>query len=351
MLFATDDWFAVAENMLKDTDPISNDKYTDCGKWMDGWETRRKRIPGHDWCIIKIGAPCVIRGVLVDTAFFTGNFAPRVSVQGTVLSDIDLQGSPTRRSKIGTACNNEELRKIDKLNSDHWDEVVEMTTMKAGYEETRKNYIYVNSNEVYTHLRINMYPDGGIARFHVFGDIVTNIDDIPSDVTIDLISMQNGGACVEYSNAHYGHPRNLIKPGRGLFMGDGWETGRRLDRPAILEADDNGILKVPGCEWATMKMCCIGAISEIIVDTNHFKGNFPDSVQIDGTFLHEDETLMSAEWVPVLARRKLSAHREHHYSNEIWNRGPFNYLRIIMAPDGGISRVRIFGNKLDDYME
>lgn len=245
---------------------------------------------------------------------------------------------------MGTASTETEKKHILNLKSENWTELIPMTKMRPGYEETRKNYVTIDSNKVCTYLRLNIYPDGGIARLRVYGDVKPNLNHfINSNECIDLIALENGGSCVSYSNAHYGHPRNLIKPGYGINMGDGWETMRRLDRPAILEADAFGMIKVPGHEWAIMKMCAIGEINNIIVDTRHFKGNFPDSVKIEGTYLNEGDTLQSANWITILTNQKLSAHKEHYYHDEIKNFGKFNYLKVIMAPDGGISRIRVNG--------
>lgn len=252
---------------------------------------------------------------------------------------------PPRNSKMGSACTNEEQSQASKLRSDQWTDLVPMTKLRPGYEETRKNYIAVDCNEVVSHIRVNMYPDGGIARLRLFGEVQSNVANIGTSEEIDLISLQNGGSCVAYSNAHYGHPRNLIKPGRGINMGDGWETMRRLDRPAILQADADGMMMVPGFEWAVMKMSCLGYVNRLMVDTYHFKGNFPDSVKVEGAVLQEEDTLTSANWTTILSSQKLSAHKEHYFKNELRTDGPFNYVRITMAPDGGFSRVRIFGNK------
>lgn len=252
---------------------------------------------------------------------------------------------PPRNSKMGSACTNEEQSQAAKLRSDQWTDLVSMTKLRPGYEETRKNYIAVDCNEVVSHIRVNMYPDGGIARLRLFGEVQSNVANVSTSEEIDLISLQNGGSCVAYSNAHYGHPRNLIKPGRGINMGDGWETMRRLDRPAILQADADGMMMVPGFEWAVMKMSCLGYVNRLLVDTYHFKGNFPDSVKVEGAVLQEEDTLTSANWTPILSSQKLAAHKEHYFKNELLSDGPFNYVRITMAPDGGFSRVRIYGNK------
>lgn len=347
--FATDDWFAPAEWMLKDSEPVFiPDKYTTYGKWMDGWETRRKRIAGHDWCIVRLAAPTSIKGILVDTAHFTGNYAPQFSIQGARLGQAEEELIPERGPEmIGTACSEQDLKLMSALKSDQWMQVIGMTPLQPGYEETRKQYFAVEKkDEVFTHLRVNMYPDGGIARLRVFGEVQPDLNSL-KHTQIDLIGVLNGGQCLSYSNAHYGHPRNLIKPNRGVNMGDGWETARRLDRPAILKTDDKGILQVPGCEWAVFKLCSKGSLESVMVDTNHFKGNFPDNVKLEAALLDEKETLQSAQWKIMLSNTKLSAHKEHMFGEDMLQyKGPCTHVRITMAPDGGISRVRMLGKVL-----
>ncbi|XP_065075437.1 allantoicase-like [Ochlerotatus camptorhynchus] len=347
--FATDDWFAPAEWMLKDTEPVFiPDKYTSYGKWMDGWETRRKRIAGHDWCIVRLAAPTAIKGILVDTAHFTGNYAPKFSIQGARLTSAEENMIPERGEEmIGTACSEKDSKMMAQLKSEQWTKIVGMTALKPGYEDTRKQYFTIgNCNEVFTHLRVNMYPDGGIARLRVFGEVQPDLAAVKGKA-IDLIGMLSGGQCLGFSNAHYGHPRNLIKPNRGLNMGDGWETARRLDRPAILTTNDKGILQVPGCEWAIFKLCAKGFVDRIVVDTNHFKGNFPDNVKIEAALLGDEQTVLSTQWKIMLDNSKLSAHKEHTFDDESLEfRGPCTHVRITMAPDGGISRVRMFGKVL-----
>ncbi|XP_058454549.1 allantoicase-like [Malaya genurostris] len=349
ILFATDDWFAPAEWMLKDSEPVFiADKYTTYGKWMDGWETRRKRIAGHDWCIVRLAALTKVKGIVVDTAHFTGNFAPRFSVQGAQLSPQEEKLIPDRgQDMIGSACGEKDLKHMAALKSDEWTEVIGMTPLKPGYAATSKQYFLVDCNEAFTHLRVNIYPDGGIARFRVFGEVQPDAKLVSGERQVDLIGMLNGGQCLSYSNAHYGHPRNLIKPKRGINMGDGWETARRLDRPSILTLDKHGILQVPGSEWAIFRLCSKGIVDKIVVDTNHFKGNFPDSVKIEATLLEPNRTLQSVQWQLMLDNAKLSAHREHVFEGEMLQFGrPCSHVRITMAPDGGISRVRLFGKVL-----
>lgn len=249
---------------------------------------------------------------------------------------------------IGTACSQKDLENMAKLKSEEWAELLPVTELNSGYENSRHNFFAIESNEICSHIRVNMYPDGGIARLRVYGVVRPDPNIVANNSAIDLIALKNGGTCVSYSNAHYGHPRNLIKPGRGINMGDGWETSRRLDRPPILEADENGILLVPGSEWAVFQFAGTGVVTSIEVDTIHFKGNFPDSAKIDGLLLKDSNSLDGATWVPILEKQKLSAHKQHYYKNEIKNHGPFNFAMITMAPDGGISRLRLLGNIKED---
>ncbi|XP_061710905.1 allantoicase-like [Cydia pomonella] len=338
--FATDDFFATCENMLADSDPLwLADKYTEYGKWMDGWETRRKRVAGHDWCILKLGTKCVIRGLLIDTAYFTGNYAPKFSIQAACLTPAEESLLPERNACMGTACTENELEVVERLATNKWNEIVPITGLRPGYEETRLNYQKVLSDEAYTHVRVNIFPDGGIARLRVYG-VAKPERPLPHHM-VDLLSLLNGTTCQGYSNAHYGHPRNMIKPCKSKCMSDGWETARRLDRPDIIEANEDGTLKVSGEEWAVFKLGFPGRIKELCVDTAHFKGNFPDSVKIEGTFLSRDWSPESKpQWNSILRPSKLSAHREHWYNCES---NLVTHVRVTMAPDGGISRVRAFG--------
>lgn len=253
---------------------------------------------------------------------------------------------PKRNGQMGTCCSEDDLNKISELNSNKWLNLTPVTRLSPGYPETKKNYISSdNSEEIVSHIRVNMFPDGGIARLRVYGIVQPDPNKFANNNLEDLLLLNNGGQCIKFSNAHFGHPRNLIKLKNGINMGDGWETARRIDRPSILECDKNGILKVPGNEWAIFKLCFTGNIETIIVDTKHFKGNFPDSVQIQGVHLKGlPSNIEEEKWVTVLTSRKLSAHKEHEFGyNELEKTGPFNFIKVTMAPDGGISRLRIFG--------
>ncbi|XP_049808414.1 allantoicase-like [Schistocerca nitens] len=351
VLFATDDWFAVAENLIKEEPPEWREgEFTECGKWMDGWETRRRRTPGHDWAILRLGVPGVLRGVTVDTAYFTGNFAPRFSLQAANLSRKDEACIPSRDSHIGNAATPEMMKEIQQLDSQHWTEIVPMTALKPGYPETRYNHFTINSDETWTHVRLNMFPDGGIARLHLYGEARPDWKRFNINKLVDLLLMKNGGVCLGCSDAHFGHPRNIIRPGPGINMGDGWETARRLDRPAVLEEDARGILQVLGSEWAIFRMGHPGTIGMVEVDTAHFKGNYPDSIRIEGVYFdHQVEDTVMCEnnnvpWKTLLPPQKLFPHKQHLFSkDQLRSKGPFTHVRVTIAPDGGISRLRLWG--------
>nr|XP_014350414.1 PREDICTED: probable allantoicase isoform X3 [Latimeria chalumnae] len=303
VIFATDDWFAPAENLLKREEPdFKAEAFTEFGKWMDGWETRRKRIPGHDWCIILLGVPGVIHGFDVDTAFFTGNYVPHISIQAACLEQEENTLIHFRGDRIGTAASEEELEAVKKLKSDSWTILVPMTELKPGYIDCSHNYFSVNSQQRWTHIRLNVYP--GL--------------------------------------------------GRGKNMGDGWETARHLDRPPILKADEKGVLMVSGCEWAVFRLAHPGVITHIEIDTNHFKGNFPDSCKIDVLALSSQEEKQgkiekwndnqSLKWKTLLPINKLKAHQRHFFSsNSIETTEVVTHVRLTIAPDGGISRMRLWG--------
>ncbi len=284
------------DNVIKDEEPVwKADDYTPFGKWMDGWESRRRRTEGHDWCIIQLGINGIIRAIEVDTAFFTGNFSPKVSIQG--LSSIDEASLQTieqlvsiRQStaaarpefgRMGLKADDEEFNLVGVLSSQSWEILVPLQPLGAGYSETRKTVFHLPSQQTATSLiRLNMGPDGGIARIRVYGEVVVDPERIPMNKAIDLVAIENGGMAIACSNKHYGHPRNLIAPGRGNCMGDGWETARQPNRPPIYEKGPDGLIVLPGYDWSILQLGVDGTIEHLEVDTNFYKGNYPESCQV-----------------------------------------------------------------------
>ena len=311
VMAANDDFFAPKENLLKESKPVFVEgKYTSRGKWMDGWETRRRRTPGHDWCIIRLGLPGIIRGVVVDTSFFTGNYPERSSLEGC-----DLGNHPYK---------SENKRLLSpKLE---WNPIFPETALKGH----SPNLFPVQNENRFTHLRLKIYPDGGVARLRVHGEALPDANRI-SRAEIDLAAVENGGRVVASSDQFYGAPRNLLMPYRAKNMGDGWETKRR---------------RGPGHDWVVLKLGLPGTIQEIEVNTAHYKGNFPDTCSLE-VCNHKSGALNSAgidslTWQEVLPKTKLKPNRRHVF-NKLHATSSATHARFNIHPDGGVSRLRLFG--------
>jgi allantoicase len=311
VLFANDDFFAPKENLLKASTPIFiEDKYTDLGKWMDGWESRRRRTPGFDWCIIRLGLPGKIRGVVVDTSFFRGNYPEHCSLEACT-----IDGLPTVEDLTNESVN--------------WTEILSQSPLAGGSQ----NPFAIQSEQRFTHLRFKIYPDGGVARLRVYGEVAPDWDRIRSiGGDVDLAAVENGGRVLACSDMFFGHRHNLIMPGRAANMSDGWETKRR---------------RGPGHDWTIIKLGQPGQVRRVEVDTAWFKGNFPESCLLEATSAtgQADENLTdsSVEWKTILPRTKLQAHTRHFFADEIIDAGSVSHLRFNIFPDGGVSRLRVYG--------
>jgi allantoicase len=310
VLVASDDFFAPKENLLKPSEPIFiEEKFTDRGKWMDGWESRRRRTPGFDWCIIRLGLPGIVRGVVVDTSYFRGNYPEHCSLEGAT-----FQGLPSEANLLDEAV--------------QW---VPLLPQVALTGDTR-NQFPIEYDERLTHLRFNIFPDGGVARLRVYGEVMPDWERLKRAGQIDLAAAENGGLVLSCSDMFFGHRHNLIMPGRAENMSDGWETKRR---------------RGPGHDWAIIKLARPGHIQAIEVDTSHFKGNFPESCSVEAvsTSATENRNLTdpSTRWTNVLPRTKLQAHTRHYFDQELNGAGVVSHLRFNIFPDGGVSRLRVYG--------
>jgi allantoicase len=296
--YATDDFFAAKERMIDSAPPVFIDnKYDDHGKWMDGWESRRKRTAGHDYCVIRLGVPGVVRGVDIDTSFFTGNYPPEASIEACV-SDEDVP-------------------------EEGWVEILAKTQL-AGDSH---HYLPCNDERVFTHLRLHIYPDGGIARLRVFGEVRADFAGV--DGYVDLAAVENGGRAIACSDEHYGSMHNLNAPGRGVNMGDGWETARR---------------RGPGNDWVIIALAQAGVIERAEVDTAHFKGNYPDRVSLEAAFFEGDADALpdSENWRTMLPETKLKMDQQHYFE-VLESLGTVSHVRMSIYPDGGVSRLRLYG--------
>ncbi len=309
VLFCTDDFFAEKENLIKPTRGIFiTDKYTDRGKWMDGWESRRKRTPGHDWAIIQLATPGKIVGFDIDTNFFLGNHPPHASIEGVYLNDADP---------------------VKDWDDIAWEEILPKSHLDAGSQ----NFYECKSHNIYTHLRLHIYPDGGVARLRVYGEVFKNWEDVATDEECDLAAAINGGQAIACNDMFFSAMSNLIMPGSGINMGDGWETKRN---------------RTPGNrDWVILKLAIPGNINKIVVDTCHFKGNYPDSCSIEACVSEKDEDVVNdkAAWQSLLPQQKLSADHEHEFVKEVNQINGATHVRLNIFPDGGVSRLRLFGNK------
>ncbi|MBL7003128.1 MAG: allantoicase [Gammaproteobacteria bacterium] len=306
VLFATDEFFAPCERMLQEHPAVFiPGKFDDHGKWMDGWESRRKRVEGYDYCIIRLGKAGVLYGVDIDTSHFMGNHPPSASIDGCFLAE----GDPN--------------------DDTQWTEVLASVNL----EQDSHHLHDIEDSNTYSHLRLNIYPDGGIARLRVYGEPQCNWSDIDEDQIIDLAALRYGGLPIACSDQAFGSSiLNLNMPGRGINMGDGWETKRR---------------RVPGNEWVIIQLGHPGILKAIELDTAHYKGNFPDTASVQAGFIRggtcDSTVTQSIFWQDVLPSQKLKMDHIHRYENELIDIGEVTHVRVNICPDGGLSRVRLFG--------
>ncbi len=301
---ASDELFGERENLIKPEPPVfAPDAFGHKGKVYDGWETRRRRDPGHDTAVIRLGLPGVIHRVTVDTDFFTGNFPPQVSVEAC-----GLEGYPSP----------------DELDRAEWATIVPKSPVKGD----AANVFRVTAGQRFTHLRLSIYPDGGVARLRAHGTAVPD----PRLLTgvVNLAALENGASVTGYSDMFYSSPANLIVPGWAGRMSDGWETARRRDA---------------GNDWVTLALACAGQPQLAELDTTHFKGNAPGWARLRGTTPGADPADESA-WLDVLPRVRLQPDTRHRFP--LADVPAISQLRLDIYPDGGMARLRLFGTPLPD---
>jgi allantoicase len=306
IIHVTDEFFAPAERLLSPAPAcFIPGKYDDHGKWMDGWETRRKRVEGYDYCILRLGLPGAVKGIDIDTTYFTGNYPPGASVDAC-----RCDSDPTEHAQ--------------------WFGLLALVPLKGNSH----HLFHVEDERVWTHLRLNIYPDGGIARLRVYGEVRPDFDKTDRSASIDLAAVANGGRLVGCSDQHYGTPLGIIFPGLGANMAEGWETHRR---------------RQPGNEWALFSLGHRGRIQRIELDTTHFKGNYPDRCSIqaaDVTGASKSSLVtQSMFWRLLLPEQKLEADMLHVFTKEVIEMGPVTHFRLNVIPDGGVNRLRMFGNR------
>jgi allantoicase len=294
-----DAFFADAENLLLPHEPVRHDEFGHKGKVYDGWETRRRRSPGEDWVIVRLGVPGVVRGVVVDTSFFTGNYPPAASLHG-----LGVEGHPTAAD----------------LSTMDWEPLLPV----SGLDGDARNAFSVDPARRVTHVRLTIHPDGGVARLRVHGTPVA--DPRPLDAgPVDLAALENGALVTGCSNEFYSKPAQLISPGPARSMGEGWETARR---------------RQPGNEWVAVRLAGAGVVTLAELDTSWFLGNAPESARLTGLPAGADPADPAA-WVELLPRTRLLPDTRHRL---VLPGGPeVTDVRLDAYPDGGLARLRLWG--------
>ncbi len=303
IVYKTDEFFAPANRIINPWPPVFKEGVFDKnGKWMDGWETRRKRSTGHDYLVLKFGKPGTISKIDVDTSYFNGNQPSKISIDACYTK----KNIPDRNDWMSILG-----KKTTKPNSHH--------------------FFKINKRLVFTHIRLNIFPDGGVARLRVYGTM--RLQEKLKKSKINLMSLLNGAVPIACNNEHFGRAENVLAPGKGINMGDGWETRRSRGK---------------NFDWLILKCASPGIIEKLQIDTHHFKGNYPDKCSVQASYIkikssQKNIVKKSNSWKFLLKNTKLKAHKEHNFKITKNNRRVVNYIRINIFPDGGISRLRAFG--------
>jgi allantoicase len=304
---ANDEFFASKDRLTFFDAPIWREgEYTDRGKWMDGWETRRRRdvLPGetgfdlaHDWCIVRLGTRGVIRAVDVETTHFKGNYPESCAVDACV-----MPGAPT----------------TEELGGALWQSAVERSPLIGNSH----NVFHAGGIQA-THVRLRIFPDGGVARLRVYGDVVPDWDALRHLDEIDLAALLHGGRVVDCSDMFFGSRHNLIMPGHPRSMAEGWETKRR---------------RAAGHDWTVVRLGTPGAIASVEVDTRHFKGNAPAACSLDAT-----TSDVPGDWRELLTRSPLKPDRRQTFDATLKAIAGVTHVRLNIFPDGGVARLRLLG--------
>jgi allantoicase len=299
VIHANDELFAERENLIRPAAPgFTPGTFGPKGQVYDGWETRRRREPGHDHAVVRLGAPGIIRGVVVDTSFFTGNYPPEISVEAA-----GVEGYPSPA----------------ELDGSSWATIVPRSPVKGD----ARNAFEVADGHRYTHIRLSIYPDGGVARLRVHGEVVPDPRYLAG--TVDLAAAENGGLITGCSDMFYSSAANLIQPGRAATMGDGWENARRRDG---------------GHDWVTVRLAVPGRLRHAELDTSCFVGNAPGWARLSGPAA-AGAGAAADSWLELLPRTRLQPDTRHRFL--LGGEALVTAARLDVYPDGGMARLRLWG--------
>jgi allantoicase len=321
---ASDDFFAERFSLIRPEAPVHQPRtFGPRGQIYDGWETRRRHSPdgalpgpgAHDWVVVRLGAPCVVREVVVDTAFFTGNYPQACSVQAA-----SLPGYPDPAGLDGVA----------------WTEIVPRHPLAGDREHV---FEAAGPARRYTHVRLNIFPDGGVSRLRVRGEVVPD-PALVAGLTVDLAALELGADVTDCSDHYFGAPRNVLSPGLPAVMGDGWETRRRRDA---------------GNDWLIVRLAAAGVVRLAEIDTLHYKGNAPGAASLSAIDARHAPVADASAWSVLLPRTPLQPDTPHRFRVD----GPgldgtglggtgATHVRLDVFPDGGVARLRLFGELTAD---
>ncbi len=311
---ASDEFFAEADNLIKPEAPAHRPRtFGPKGQLYDGWETRRRHLPdgslpgpdAHDWAVIRLGAPCVVREVVVDTAFFTGNHPQSCSVQAAT-----VPGYPG----------------IAELAAAAWAEIVPRSPLAGGTEHV---FPVAGPGRRRTHVRLNIFPDGGVARLRVHGEVVPD-PALVTGLTVNLAAAELGADVAGCSDRFFSAPRNAISPGLPAVMGEGWETRRRRDG---------------GNDWLIVRLAAAGVVRLAEIDTLHYKGNAPAAAALSGIDARRAPLSDAGAWSELLPRTRLQPDTAHRF---LVAGAEATHVRLDIFPDGGVARLRLFGSVTPD---
>lgn len=307
---ANDELFAQRENLITPGAPrFDVTDFGHKGKVYDGWETRRRRDDGHDWAIVRLGSAGIVSGVIVDTAYFRGNYPPFISVEAT-----SVEGYPPP----------------EELLAAPWQTIVE----KSAAAGDTANAYPVTDQRRFTHVRLSIYPDGGVARLRVHGAVLADPRFLVG--TVDLVAAENGGVLVETSDAFYSSPANIVLPGKGKHMGEGWENSRR---------------RGDGNDFAVFALAAPGMIRHVEVDTSYYLGNAPGWVRLSTADAARNDASDPAAYTDLLAKRAVQPDTRHRYVIDPANSSePVTHVRLDVYPDGGLTRLRLWGEVSPDAL-
>ena len=294
---ANDELFAQRENLIRPEAPFFDPReFGHKGKVYDGWETRRRRDDGHDWAIVRLGAAGIVHGVVVDTAFFLGNYPPFVSVEAA-----SIEGYPS----------------VDEVENAEWHTIVSKSAAAGG----TANAYPVEDRRRWTHVRLNIFPDGGVARLRVHGVVVADPRFLTG--TVDLVAAENGATLASCSDAFYSSPANIILPGRARNMGEGWENSRR---------------RGGGNDFAVFALAAAGVPRHVEVDTSYYVGNAPGWIRLSTIDSRTSDIGDDGAWQELLPRIAVQPDTRHRFAFD--SAAAATHLRLDVYPDGGLSRLR-----------